>query len=436
MAGYTRQDTANNISNGNVIDADDFDNEYNAIEAAFNSTTGHKHDGTSAEGAPITVIGPAQDVVASATDLKGKANNTYDLGTTGLKWKDLHLAGTANAPTVSSTSITTTNLTTTNFTLGGTAVTSTAEELNILDGVTSTATELNILDGVTSTTAELNLLDGVTSTTAELNILDGVTSTTAELNILDGVTSTTAELNILDGVTATAAELNILDGVTATAIELNILDGVTATTTELNYVDGVTSSIQSQLDNLAAANHTHLLSAITDVTSTAAELNILDGVTSTTAELNILDGVTSTTAQLNVLDDVTETNFNDAVAASKLAIQGGTSTYTSFVQATSVSYTTGYGVGSYIFAWDVLGGTDVYPGMTVAGSGLFAAGFNNGSVVNTDGDASGRRYTTPVLMWEYRYTHSGTWRAIGHAESFNSTGSGGAGAATLWIRIL
>ena len=34
--------------------------------------------------------------------------------------------------------------------LGGTAVTSTAAELNILDGVTSTATELNIVDGDTS----------------------------------------------------------------------------------------------------------------------------------------------------------------------------------------------------------------------------------------------------------------------------------------------
>ena len=77
--------------------------------------------------------------------------------------------------------------------------------------VTSTAAELNLLDGVTSTTAELNILDGVTSTTAELNILDGVTSTTAELNILDGVTSTTAELNALDGITAVVGELNALD---------------------------------------------------------------------------------------------------------------------------------------------------------------------------------------------------------------------------------
>jgi len=78
-----------------------------------------------------------------------------------------------------------------------------------------------------------------------------VTSTAAELNILDGVTSTAAELNILDGVTSTTAELNILDGVTSTAAELNILDGVTATAAELNYTDGVTSAIQTQLDTKA-----------------------------------------------------------------------------------------------------------------------------------------------------------------------------------------
>ena len=62
--------------------------------------------------------------------------------------------------------------------IAGTTVTSTAAELNILDGVTSTASELNILDGVTSTASELNILDGVTSTTAELNLLDGSTAGT------------------------------------------------------------------------------------------------------------------------------------------------------------------------------------------------------------------------------------------------------------------
>jgi len=60
--------------------------------------------------------------------------------------------------------------------LGGTTITSTGAELNILDGVTATTAELNKLDGVTATTAELNKLDGVTATTAELNYTDGVTS--------------------------------------------------------------------------------------------------------------------------------------------------------------------------------------------------------------------------------------------------------------------
>ena len=131
--------------------------------------------------------------------------------------------------------------------------------------VTSTAAELNLLDGVTSTTAELNILDGVTSTAAEINLLDGVTATTSELNILDGVTATATEINLLDGVTSTTAELNILDGVTSTAAELNILDGVTATTVELNYTDGVTSAIQTQIDSKVA---------------TGANVNTLVGTTS------------------------------------------------------------------------------------------------------------------------------------------------------------
>jgi len=117
---------------------------------------------TQGSGANVAVL--AGEVKMIATDGLGSGGIVYDLLT------DVNLAGTTaiNA-----------------FKLGGTAVTSTAAELNILDGVTSTAAELNILDGVTSTTAELNILDGVTSTTAELNILDGVTSTTAELNYND-----------------------------------------------------------------------------------------------------------------------------------------------------------------------------------------------------------------------------------------------------------
>jgi len=66
MTGYTRTDSVNNIADGNIINASDLDGEFDAVQAAFNSSTGHVHDGTAANGAPITKIGPTQDVVASA----------------------------------------------------------------------------------------------------------------------------------------------------------------------------------------------------------------------------------------------------------------------------------------------------------------------------------------------------------------------------------
>ena len=94
MAGYTRQDSANNIANGQVIDADDFDAEYNALEGSFNASTGHKHDGSVGEGAPITKVGPSQDLVVSATQVLPKTTNTLDLGSSNVQFKDGFFDGT------------------------------------------------------------------------------------------------------------------------------------------------------------------------------------------------------------------------------------------------------------------------------------------------------------------------------------------------------
>jgi hypothetical protein len=113
MTGYTRTDTSNNIADGNIINAADFDNEFDAIDAAFNNATGHVHDGTANNGAPITKIGPTQDVVASATVLRPKTTATVDLGTSALKFKDFYfsgdgsLAGTLSVGTLSVTGNTT-----------------------------------------------------------------------------------------------------------------------------------------------------------------------------------------------------------------------------------------------------------------------------------------------------------------------------------------
>ncbi len=92
--GYTRNDTSNNIADGNVINASDLDGEYDAIESAF-GTSGHTHDGTSGEGGPVTVLGPVQDFVVTASVIKPKTDNTLDIGTSALEFKDLYLDGLA-----------------------------------------------------------------------------------------------------------------------------------------------------------------------------------------------------------------------------------------------------------------------------------------------------------------------------------------------------
>ena len=133
-------------------------------------------------------------------------------------------------------------------------------------------------------------------------------------------------------------------------LHLSKVSDVTATATEVNYLSGVTSNVQTQLNNKVAANTAITgatkckitydskglvtagadlaesdipslsLSKISDVTATAAEVNVLDGITATTAELNILDGVTATASELNILDGATltttELNYVDGVTSS------------------------------------------------------------------------------------------------------------------------
>ena len=288
MAGYTRQDVSNNIANGNVIDADDFDAEFDAIAGAFNTSTGHTHDGSSAEGAPITVVGPAQDVVVSATAVTPKTDDAYDLGSASNEWKDLYVDGTANidnlvadAGTVAGAAITTISntQTLTNKTLDltdntlvvtsaqlaaaltdetgtGSAVFSNAPALTspTMSGVptaptaaagtntTQVATTAHVFAERTNTAT----LTNKTLTSPAVNtptIIGGSISGITDLAVADGGTgaSTAAGALVNLGLTATAAEINTLDGITASTAELNILDGVTATTAELNALDGVTA---------------------------------------------------------------------------------------------------------------------------------------------------------------------------------------------------
>ena len=145
------------------------------------------------------------------TFFESALDTTSNITTVGALDSGSITSGFGNIDTGSST-ITTTGLITggsldiDDVVINGTTIghTDDTDLMTVADGVLTVAGEVSMttLDiggtNVTSTAAELNILDGVTSTAAELNILDGVTSTASELNILDGVTATTAELNYSD----------------------------------------------------------------------------------------------------------------------------------------------------------------------------------------------------------------------------------------------
>jgi hypothetical protein len=203
----------------------------------------------------------------------------------------------------------------------------------------------------------------VTSTAAEINILDGVTATAAEINILDGVTATTAEINILDGVTATTAEINILDGVTATAAEINILDGVTATTAEINYVDGVTSNIQTQLDATAKLA---VAQSFTAKQTFAGSSSVASMKTSNIAEV---DTIAATAATGTIDYDVTTQSVlfytTDASGNWTLNLRGSSGTSLDTLMATgeslSVTFLVTQGATAYYNSAVTIDGSSVTP---------------------------------------------------------------------------
>jgi hypothetical protein len=224
-------------------------------------------------------------------------------------------------------------LSVTTLDIGGTNVTSTAAELNILDGVTATATELNIMDGVTASTAELNTLDGVTAVVGELNALDlGSTAVgtaiASKAVVLDsnkdytGIRNFTITGNLTVGGTQT-----VVDTVTMNAQNAIVFEGATADDHETTLtITDPTADRTIKLPNQSGTLPVLAADSDTAITSTPAELNLLDGVTATTAELNILDGVTSTAAELNILDGVTST-------ATELNVMDGDTTASSVTLA-------------------------------------------------------------------------------------------------------
>jgi len=185
MAGYTRQSS---YADGDIIDAADSNDEYNQLLAAFVNTSGHKHDGTAAEGPVIGLIGdpgvvaPKNKVVVDDTnnqvefniDVSGTSteqfvvkdgviepttDNDIDLGSNSKQFKDAYINGTANIDALVADTADINGGTVDAVTLGTNSAVTEAQVDNLnLNGnaITSTNTNGNI-DLTPAGTGEVNI---------------------------------------------------------------------------------------------------------------------------------------------------------------------------------------------------------------------------------------------------------------------------------------
>ena len=220
--------------------------------------------------------------------------NTYDLGSSDRPWRDVHLSGAT-------------------LVIGGTELA--AGELTVLDNVTNgtvSASKAVIVDSDKDITGFRNVnavsysINGtaVTSTAAELNIMDGDTSASSTTLVAgdkaivnDGGVMKQVALSDLE--TYVEAALDTLPNVTSVGT-------LTALTVDNVAINGTTIGHTSDTDLLTLADGVVTvageLSATTidiggtNISATATELNLMDGVTATTAELNLLDVSTASGA--------------------------------------------------------------------------------------------------------------------------------------------
>lgn len=171
---------------------------------------------------------------------------------------------------------------------------------NINGAMTSTEEELNILDGATLSTAELNILDGVTASTAELNILDGATLTVTELNYVDGVTSAIQGQIDLKAPLASPA----LTG-TPTAPTASVGDsGTQIATLDFVVATSLVSALPGQTSNSGKTITTDGLNASWTDTINATVTGFGDGSDLTKRAEFVLSGLTTaTTRTLTVRDE-------------------------------------------------------------------------------------------------------------------------------------
>ena len=282
MAGYTRQSSADIIATA-VVRANPINVEYNALRDAFSASTGHKHDGTAAEGAYVPLIADSDALNKVAIDTANNrvgvfvevssaaveqiriqdgaivpvTTNDIDLGTSSLQFKDLYLDGTATIDVlqVDTNATITANLTVNgNTTLGNAASDTVTVTADVASPLLPSADDTYDLGAVGSEWRNL-YIDGTAT-------IDALVADTADIDggSIDGVTiggasaaaGTFTSLNASG--TSTLATVDINGGaIDGTIIGANSAAAITGTTiTGTSLVGPVTGDITGNADTATA----------------------------------------------------------------------------------------------------------------------------------------------------------------------------------------
>ena len=278
-ATYTRQSS---FTDGDVITADLFNDEYDQILAAFASSSGHTHDGTAAEGGPITkLLGTSITIgdATSGTDITVTFDGESNDGV--LKWmEDEDYFEFSDDLLIASTE---------KIQFRDTAIYIQSSADGQLDLVADTEIQ------IAATTIDIN---GLVDISGNLSV-GGNLDVTGTIDFSDSNITNAGSIG-LDSIFG--------DADSNTSITFSGSDVITVAT------GGSTAFTVNADQSVTFSGNVIIGSA----NIAEAELEILDGATVTTTELNIIDGDTSASATTVV--DADRVVFNDAGTMKQVAV--------------------------------------------------------------------------------------------------------------------